>query len=103
MNLKLIVTLLAAALMAGCKTSNPIDSTGRVSVKSPDAEEVWLSSLDLSGMEQGWGEPGQACSVDRRGLSIGGKKFSRGVGTYAALHHDPVHVPDHPYSNMTHS
>lgn len=36
MNYRLIVTLLAAALIAGCKTSNPIDSTGRVSVKSPD-------------------------------------------------------------------
>ena len=38
MNHRLIVTLLAAALTAGCKTSNPIDSNGRVSVKSPDGK-----------------------------------------------------------------
>ena len=36
MNLRLIATLLAAALLAGCKTSNSIDSTGGVIVKSPD-------------------------------------------------------------------
>lgn len=36
MNHRLILPLLAAALLAGCKTSNPVDSTGRVSVKSPD-------------------------------------------------------------------
>jgi len=35
---KLIVTLLAATLIAGCKTSTPIDSTGRVSVQSPDGK-----------------------------------------------------------------
>ncbi|HLP76261.1 MAG TPA: glycoside hydrolase family 97 N-terminal domain-containing protein, partial [Candidatus Paceibacterota bacterium] len=38
MNPKIIVTLLAAAMIAGCKTSNPIDSAGRVSVKSPDGK-----------------------------------------------------------------
>jgi alpha-glucosidase len=36
MNLRLIMTLLAAALLAGCKTSTSVDSTGRVAVKSPD-------------------------------------------------------------------
>ncbi len=34
----MIVTLLAVALITGCKTSNPIDSAGRVSVKSPDGK-----------------------------------------------------------------
>ena len=48
------------------------------------AEEVWLSSLDLSGVGTGWGEPGKDRSVDRRGLSIAGKKFTRRVGTHAA-------------------
>lgn len=48
------------------------------------ADEVWLSSLDLNGVEQGWGEPGKNRSVDRPELAIAGKKFSRGVGTHAA-------------------
>jgi alpha-glucosidase len=39
MNHRLIATtLLAAALIAGCKTSNPIDSAGRVSVQSPNGK-----------------------------------------------------------------
>src|ERR1051325_9464684 len=38
MNHRLIVIVLAATLMAGCKSSSPIDSTGRVSVKSPDGK-----------------------------------------------------------------
>ena len=39
MNHRLIaITLLAAALIVGCKTSNPIDSSGRVSVQSPDGK-----------------------------------------------------------------
>lgn len=38
MNNKFIVTLLATLVIAGCKTSNPIDSSGRVSVKSPDGK-----------------------------------------------------------------
>ncbi len=36
MNVKLVFTLLTAALLAGCKTPPSVDSTGRVSVKSPD-------------------------------------------------------------------
>ncbi len=35
---KLIPTLLAAALLAGCQPSNYVDSTGRVSVTSPDGK-----------------------------------------------------------------
>jgi alpha-glucosidase len=38
MSNRLIVTMLVAALIAGCKTSVPIDSSGPVSVKSPDGK-----------------------------------------------------------------
>src|SRR5689334_23458693 len=42
-----------------------------------------LSVLDLSEMEQGWGEPHANRSVDDHPLSIGGQKFTNGVGTHA--------------------
>lgn len=42
-----------------------------------------LDTLDLQFMEQGWGEPRATRSVDGHGLSIGGQKFDRGVGTHA--------------------
>lgn len=44
---------------------------------------VWLDSMDLSTMEQGWGEPQVNRSVGKRPISIGGREFQRGVGTHA--------------------
>lgn len=45
---------------------------------------VPLASLDLSAVEQGWGEPQADHSVDKHALSIGGKKYDTGLGTHAA-------------------
>ncbi len=47
------------------------------------AETVWLSSLDLHGVEQDWGKPHADQSVDGHALSIGGQKFEHGLGTHA--------------------
>src|SRR5512146_2188309 len=47
------------------------------------AETVWLDSLDLATMQQGWGEAQANLSVTRQRLSLGGRKFERGVGTHA--------------------
>src|SRR5512138_3795939 len=47
------------------------------------AETVWLDSLDLSKMRQGWGEPQVNRSIRETPLAIAGKKFERGVGTHA--------------------
>ncbi|HZT22765.1 MAG TPA: NPCBM/NEW2 domain-containing protein [Verrucomicrobiae bacterium] len=48
------------------------------------AEEIVpLSSLNLSRMEQDWGEPRVNQSVDRHPLSIGGVLFTNGLGTHA--------------------
>lgn len=49
----------------------------------PAAETVWLDSLDLSSMQQGWGTPHANLSVGGHPLTIAGKKFERGVGTHA--------------------
>jgi len=47
------------------------------------AETVWLDSLDLSTMRQGWGKPQVNRSIREKPLAIGGKTFERGVGTHA--------------------
>lgn len=47
------------------------------------AETVWLNSLDLSKMRQGWGKPQINRSIREKPLSIGGKRFEHGVGTHA--------------------
>jgi alpha-galactosidase len=44
---------------------------------------LWLDTLDLSGMDQGWGAAQAAKSVDGNPLSIGGYVFQHGVGTHA--------------------
>jgi alpha-galactosidase len=46
-------------------------------------QTVWLSSLDLSKMRQGWGQPQADKSVTGKPLSVGGTVFERGVGTHA--------------------
>jgi alpha-galactosidase len=47
------------------------------------AETVWLDTLDLSAMRQGWGSPQVNRSMREKPLSIGGQAFERGVGTHA--------------------
>ena len=50
--------------------------------KAP-AGAIWLESLDLSKIEQGWGEPRAGRSVDDNPLKIHGQEFRHGVGTHA--------------------
>src|SRR5688572_780147 len=48
------------------------------------AEEVHLSSMDLSNMTQGWGEPQADQSVSKKPMNIAGKVYEKGIGTHAA-------------------
>lgn len=48
-----------------------------------EAESVWLSSLNLSNIVQGWGAAQMDKSVTGQPLSIAGRKFEHGVGTHA--------------------
>lgn len=47
------------------------------------AETLWLDSMNLTTMQQGWGKPQTNHSVTGKPISIGGKTFQRGVGTHA--------------------
>ena len=46
-------------------------------------KKVWLSDLDISKTQQGWGEPQKDKSVDGNALRIAGRTFERGLGTHA--------------------
>jgi len=47
-----------------------------------EPETVYISSLDLSPITQGWGQPQADKAVTGKPLSIGGKTFERGLGTH---------------------
>jgi alpha-galactosidase len=47
-------------------------------------ETVWLDSLDLSNMRQGYGQPQINRSIREKPLSLSGKSFERGIGTHAS-------------------
>jgi len=68
----LLKTLAAIGAASGC-----------VFTVAQATETVWLDSLDLSTMRQGWGTPQVNRSIREQPLSVGGQKFERGVGTHA--------------------
>jgi alpha-galactosidase len=47
------------------------------------AEWVWLDELDVSRAVAGWGQTQRNKSIDGNPIRIGGKEFSRGIGTHA--------------------
>ncbi|HEY5911389.1 MAG TPA: NPCBM/NEW2 domain-containing protein [Verrucomicrobiae bacterium] len=47
------------------------------------ADSVWISSLDLSPITQGWGQPQGDKSVTGKPMAIAGKQFEHGLGTHA--------------------
>ena len=46
-------------------------------------EKVWLSDLDVTKTQQGWGEPHRNTSVDGNPMRIAGRQFEHGLGTHA--------------------
>jgi transglutaminase-like putative cysteine protease len=52
-------------------------------LRSVRKEEVYLSTLNVDRIRQSWGTPHVDRSVEERMLSIGGKKFERGIGTHS--------------------
>lgn len=64
-----------AAVSAAVAADTPSDS-------SPP-EPIYISTLEVSRIEQGFGEAHANRSVDNRRLTINGQTFQRGVGTHA--------------------
>ncbi len=47
------------------------------------AHGLWLDSLDLTLVQQGFGHANAGHSVDNKALSLGGKTYVHGIGTHA--------------------
>ena len=58
-------------------------TAGILQLRAAEPEAVWLSSLDLSPITQGWGKAQADKSVTGKPISIGGQKFEHGIGTHA--------------------
>src|ERR1700760_3808120 len=69
MNKKLIALILGATLSASAYAQNP-------AVR-------WIDEMNLSQVEQGWGEAHANKSVGNNPLTIAGKVYEHGVGTHA--------------------
>jgi alpha-galactosidase len=76
-----LVTLLAACSLPSAQAAE-LDQAALSGDKAP-AGAIWLESLDLSKIEQGWGEPRAGRSVGDNPLKIHGQEFRHGVGTHA--------------------
>jgi alpha-galactosidase len=50
---------------------------------APASQVVSIAALDLSAVQQDWGEPQVDQSVDKHPLRIGGRTFEHGLGTHA--------------------
>ena len=72
--MKLDLFALSAALALATFTTHAL---------AGEPETVWISSLDLSPVMQDWGKAQADKAVTGKPLSIGGKKFERGLGTHA--------------------
>src|SRR5438034_3705848 len=64
-------------------TSRPPTGPVTPNTEAGGAATVWLSSLDLGKMIQGFQKPVVNKSVGGHSLSISGRKFNQGVGTHA--------------------
>ncbi|KPJ64916.1 hypothetical protein AMK68_00060 [candidate division KD3-62 bacterium DG_56] len=49
----------------------------------PPPNAIWLDSLDLSNVSQGWGVPRAGRSVDNNPLTLNGTVYQHGLGTHA--------------------
>ena len=76
-----VVTLLSACFLASARAAE-LDQAALSGDKAPQGA-IWLESLDLSKIEQGWGEPHAGRSVENHPLKIHGQAFQHGVGTHA--------------------
>jgi len=76
MRMKASSTVLCVATIVACSCAAGARGAAR-------NEKVWLSDLDVSKTQQGWGQPHANTSVEGNPLRIGGRTFEHGLGTHA--------------------
>lgn len=77
---------ISLAGFAGCLRgggSSVSVSTAALRADSPPPGAMWLEELDLSTLEQEWGEPKAGKSFDGHPLTLNGQVFPHGIGTLA--------------------
>ncbi len=72
-----------AAVVAACTTSWG-DDAGRLSGKKPPKGGIWLDTLDLGSISQGYKKPCAGRTVMGNAISLGGKEYVHGIGTHSA-------------------
>ncbi len=75
-----VVKLAASAAVMTAAGTVLTDATVRA---APGGKFIRVEDLDLSMMQQGWGNPTKDKSVQGNTLSVGGKTFRHGIGTHA--------------------
>jgi len=83
---RLACSLSIVALMSAFSSSSGFAAELGLAALSGDKAPkgaIWLDSLDLSKIQQGWGEPHAGRSVDNNPLMLHGQRFRHGVGTHA--------------------
>ena len=78
-------SILAALLLtAACAAPAFAQTAADLQGANPPANGLWVDSLDLSRMEQEYGEPHAGRSVDDHALTLKGDVYRHGVGTHAS-------------------
>jgi hypothetical protein len=78
--------IMAASLllpMADRKPKTTACRNAELLLKQVRTEDLYLSDLNLGPIRQGWGQPHANQSVEGRAISIGGRRFEKGIGTHA--------------------
>jgi alpha-galactosidase len=74
--------LLAALLPCGCRTPGGSPKASAHS-EAGSGRVIWLTEVDLRGVDQGWGTPHADRSVADKPLTIAGHEYEHGLGTHA--------------------
>jgi alpha-galactosidase len=79
------IVALAVGMLAAGAAARTADAQDAAALRGSEAppHALWLDSLDLSQVEQGWGQPGAGKSVDKRPITLHGTTFTHGLGTHA--------------------
>ncbi|MBP7937817.1 MAG: NPCBM/NEW2 domain-containing protein [Phycisphaerae bacterium] len=80
------VLSVVAGLAWGLAMAGPALGREAIDFKAaqPPAGAIWLDGLDLSKVNQGWGEPRAGRSCDNRPLKLKGVTYPHGLGTHAS-------------------
>jgi alpha-galactosidase len=80
---RISLVLVPLALLALGTVLRAAEDTAALQGKDAPPNAIWLESLDLSKVEQGWGSPAAGRSVENHPLTVGGVTFQHGLGTHA--------------------